>query len=292
MTTSCVETTCDVVFDETNGSQKEQVDLDLVDDKEAPCDALQRMAIGDVRPQDLSDQPQGQNPNDTTPPAQELDQDEHEEEDEHHDQVQEESNDQGGDEDDGDNGDAPPHPRVHHNVQRDHPVDNILGDIEKRVTTRKCVATFCEHYSLVSSIEPFKVEDALRDPDWVVAMQKELNNFKCNEVWYSVERPKQNVLSTKWVFHNKEDEFGVVTRNKARLVAKGYSQVKCLDFDETFAPVARLESIRILLAYDTQHGFKLYQMEVKSAFFNGPIKEEGYVDQPPSFKSEKYPNHV
>jgi hypothetical protein len=121
VTTGCVETTCDVVFDETNGSQKEQVNLDLVDDEEAPCDALQRMAIGDVRPQDPNDQPQEQSPNDTTPLAQELDQDEHEEEDEHHDQVQKESNDQGGDEDDGDKGEAPPHPRVCHNVQRDHP---------------------------------------------------------------------------------------------------------------------------------------------------------------------------
>jgi hypothetical protein len=91
-----------MVFDETNGSQEEQVDLDLVDDEEAPCDALQRMAISDVSPQDPSEQLQGQSLSDTTPPAQGLDQDEHEGEDEHHDQLQEESNDQGGDEDDGD----------------------------------------------------------------------------------------------------------------------------------------------------------------------------------------------
>jgi hypothetical protein len=77
-----------------------------------------------------------------------------------------------------------------HNVQRDHLVNNILGDIEKGVTTRSRVAIFCEHYSFVSSFEPFKVEDALRDPDWVVAMQEELNNFKRNEVWSLVERPK------------------------------------------------------------------------------------------------------
>jgi hypothetical protein len=97
---------------------------------------LAKMAIGDVRPQDLADQPQGHSPNDTTPPTQGLHQDKHEGEDEHHDQVQEESNHQGGDEDDGDNGESnsrarPPHPRVHHNTQRDHPVNNILGDIEK-----------------------------------------------------------------------------------------------------------------------------------------------------------------
>jgi hypothetical protein len=83
-----------------------------------------------------------------------------------------------------------------------------------------------------------------------------------------------------------------VTRNKARLVAKGYSQVEGLDFDKTYAPIARLESIHILLAYATYHGFKLYQMDVKSAFLNGPIKEEVYVEQPPGFEDSEYPNHV
>jgi hypothetical protein len=84
----------------------------------------------------------------------------------------------------------------------------------------------------------------------------------------------------------------VVTRNKVRLVAKGYSQVEGLNFDETYALVARLESIRILLAYATYHGFKLYQMDVKSAFLNGPIKEEVYVEQPSGFEDSEYPNYV
>jgi hypothetical protein len=181
---------------------------------------------------------------------------------------------------------------VHHNVQRDHPVDNILGDIKKGVITRSRVEIFCEHYSFVSSFDPLKVEDALRDLDWVVAMQEELNNFKHNGVWFLIERPKQNVVGTKWMFCNKQDEHGVVTRNKAWLVAKDYSHVEDLDFDKTFTPVARLESIHMLLAYATHHGFKLYQMDVKSAFLNGQIKEEEYVEQPPSFKSEKYPNHI
>jgi hypothetical protein len=123
-------------------------------------------------------------------------------------------------------------------------------------------------------------------------MQEELNNFTRNEVWYLVPRPNQNVVGTKWVFRNKQDEHSVVTRNKARLVAKGYSQVEGLDFDETYAPVARLESICILLAYATYHGFKLYQMDVKSAFLNGPIKEEVYVEQPLGFEDSEYPNHV
>jgi hypothetical protein len=171
-------------------------------------------------------------------------------------------------------------------------VNSILGDIQKGVITRSRVAHFCEHYSFVSSIEPYMVEDALRDSDWVLAMQEELNNFTRNEVWHLVPRPNQNVVGTKWVFRNKRDEHGVVTRNKARLVAKGYSQVEGLDFGETYAPVARLKSIRILLAYATHHGFKLYQMDVKSAFLNGPIKEEVYVEQPPSFEDSEYPNHV
>jgi hypothetical protein len=171
-------------------------------------------------------------------------------------------------------------------------VNSILGDIHKGVTTRSRVAHFCEHYSFVSSIEPYKVEDALRDSDWVLAMQEELNNFTRNEVCHLVPRPNQNVVGTKWVLRNKRDEHGVVTRNKARLVAKGYSQVECFDFDETYAPVARLETIRILLAYAIYHGFKLYQMDVKSAFLNGPIKEEVYVEQPPGFEDSDYPNHV
>jgi hypothetical protein len=167
---------------------------------------------------------------------------------------------------------------VRHNIQRDHPVNNILGDIEKGVTTRSRVANFCERYSFVSSFKLFKVEDALRDSDWMMAMQEELNNFKHNEVWSLVERIKLNIIGTKWVFRNKKDEYGVVTRNKARLVTKGYSQVEGLNFDETFAPVARLESIQILLTYATHHNFNLYQIDIKSAFLNVPIKEEVYVE--------------
>jgi hypothetical protein len=104
----------------------------------------------------------------------------------------------------------------------------------------------------------------LQDLDWVLAMQEELNNFKRNEVWSLVPCPKQNVVGTKWVFRNKQDEHGVVTRNKAR----------------------------ILLAYAAHHSFKLFQMDVKSAFLNGPIKEEVYVEQPPGFEDDRYPDHV
>jgi hypothetical protein len=123
-------------------------------------------------------------------------------------------------------------------------------------------------------------------------MQEDLNNFKRNEVWNLVPRPKKNIVGTNWVFCNKQDEYGVLTRNKTILVAKGYAQVTGLDFEETFAPVARLESIRILLVYAAHHSFKLYQMDVKSAFLNGPIKEEVYVKKPPGFEDDRYSDHV
>nr|AEJ07943.1 Ji4 putative pol protein [Zea diploperennis] len=296
-----VEVSCDVVFDETNGSQVEQVDLDEIGNEEAPCIALRNMSIGDVCPKESKEPPNAQDQPSSSmqasPPTQNEDEAQDvEQEDQEDEPPQHDGNDQGGDANDQEKEDEqeprPPHPRVHQAIQRDHPVDTILGDIHKGVTTRSRVAHFCEHYSFVSSIEPHRVEEALQDSDWVVAMQEELNNFTRNEVWHLVPRPNQNVVGTKWVFCNKQDEHGVVTRNKARLVAKGYSQVECLDFGETYAPVARLESIRILLAYATYHGFKLYQMDVKSAFLNGPIKEEVYVEQPPGFEDSEYPNHV
>jgi hypothetical protein len=179
------------------------------------------------------------------------------------------------------------------NIARDHPLDLVVGDIRSGVQTRSRLASFCEHYSFVSSIEPTKIDEALMDVDWINAMHEELNNFERNQVWELVERPKNyNVIGTKWVFKNKQNEDGMVVRNKARLVAQGYTQVEGLDFGETYAPVARLEAIRILLAYACAHNIKLYQMDVKSAFLNGYINELVYVEQPPGFEDEKKPNHV
>jgi hypothetical protein len=99
--------------------------------------------------------------------------------------------------------------------------------------TRSHLANFCQYFSFVSSIEPAKVENALKDEDWVMAMLEELNNFERNQVWTLVERLNTNVIGTKWVFQNKQDENGVVIRNKARLVAQDFTQVEGLDFDET-----------------------------------------------------------
>ncbi|KAL5569300.1 hypothetical protein UlMin_025875 [Ulmus minor] len=129
--------------------------------------------------------------------------------------------------------------------------------------------------------------------DLILAMQEELNQFERNDVWELVPRPKdQTVIGTKWVFRNKVDESGVVTRNKARLVAQGYNQEEGIDYEETFAPVARLESIRMLLAFACFKDFILFQMDVKSAFLNGFIIEEVYVEQPPGFTSFDFPNHL
>ena len=134
---------------------------------------------------------------------------------------------------------------------------------------------------------------ALTDESWINAMHEELENFERNKVWTLVEPPSgHNIIGTKWVFKNKQNEDGLIVRNKARLVAQGFTQVEGLDFDETFAPVARIEAIRLLLAFAASKGFKLYQMDVKSAFLNGFIQEEVYVKQPPGFENPDFPNHV
>jgi transposase InsO family protein len=175
--TGLVEVSCDIVFDETNGSQVEQVDFDELDDEEAPCFALRNMSIGDVCPKESEEPPQAQDQPSSSmqasPPTQDEDQAQIDEnEDQEDEPPQEEDIDQGGDEYNEDKEDdqeirdqRPPHPRVHHAIQRDHPVNSILGYIHKGVTTISRVAHFCEHYSFVSSIEPYKIEDALRDPD-------------------------------------------------------------------------------------------------------------------------------
>jgi hypothetical protein len=165
------------------------------------------MVIGDVRPQEQQEQDQPSSSTKVHPPTQDDEQ-----------VPQEEACDQGGALEDQVMEEEAPRAsptQVRATIQRHHPVDQILGDISKGVTTRSHLANFCEHYSFVSSIEPFRVEEALQDPDWVLAMQEELNNFKRNKVWTLVPRPKQNVVGTKWVFRNKQDEHGVVTRDKA-----------------------------------------------------------------------------
>ncbi|GJU04771.1 retrovirus-related pol polyprotein from transposon TNT 1-94 [Tanacetum coccineum] len=141
--------------------------------------------------------------------------------------------------------------------------------------------------------EPKNVNEALKDDSWIIAMQEELNQFVANNVWELVPQPKNMaIIGTKWVFRNKLDENGVVSGNKARLVAQGYSQQEGIDYDETYAPVARLEYIRILLAYACALDFKLFQMDIKSAFLKCLINEEVYMAQPPGFIDFEKLDHV
>ncbi|GKB89643.1 retrovirus-related pol polyprotein from transposon TNT 1-94 [Tanacetum coccineum] len=127
----------------------------------------------------------------------------------------------------------------------------------------------------------------------VIAMQEELNQFISNDVWELVPNPMvMTTIGTKWVYRNKLDENGVVSKNKKRLVAQGYNQQEGIDYDKTYAPVARLESIRILLVYACALDFKLFQMDVKSSFLNSFINEEVYVTQPLGFIDFAKPNHV
>lgn len=180
-------------------------------------------------------------------------------------------------------------------VHKDHPLDQIIGSVHAGVKTRSSAsnANFCFYSNFLSLMEPKKIEEALQDEDWVESMQEELAEFERNQVWTKVECPPgKTIIGLKWIFRNKMDKDGVVIRNKSRLVAQGYRQEEGIDYDETFAPVARLEAIRLFLAYAAHMDFKLYQMDVKSAFLNGNLQEEVYVKQPPGFVDPKLPNHV
>ncbi|GJU25835.1 retrovirus-related pol polyprotein from transposon TNT 1-94 [Tanacetum coccineum] len=175
---------------------------------------------------------------------------------------------------------------------RNHPLENVIGNLNQR-TLRSHAQNQSNFFIFISTIEPKNVNEALGDESWIVTMQEELNQFIANDIWELVPQPRNmTIIGTKWVFRNKLDENGIVSRNKARLVAQGYNQQEGIDYDETYAPVARLESIRILLAYACALDFKLFQMDVKSAFLNGFINEEVYVAQPPGFIDFEKPDHV
>ena len=134
-------------------------------------------------------------------------------------------------------------------VKLNHPADLILGNLDESMVTRRRYTNLIHFVCFVSLIEPKNVKEALGDEAWILAMQEELDQFTRNNVWKLVPRPTDtNVIGTKWIFKNKSDEFGNIVRNKARLVAQGYTQVEGIDFDETFALVARLGSIRLLLS--------------------------------------------
>ncbi|GJT35873.1 putative ribonuclease H-like domain-containing protein [Tanacetum coccineum] len=200
-----------------------------------------------------------------------------------------------------------------HNI---HPQSQILGDPKSSVQTRSRVQQHSGAHALVSYVqkqqrnnhkdqqhclfacflsqeEPKKISEALKDDSWVEAMQEELLQFRLQQVWILVDLPHgAKVIGTKWVYRNKRDERGVVVRNKARLVAQGHRQEEGIDYDEVFAPVARIEAIRLFLAFASFMGFIVYQMDVKSAFLYGTIDEEVYVSQPPGFVDPDHPKKV
>nr|GFB46715.1 retrovirus-related Pol polyprotein from transposon TNT 1-94 [Tanacetum cinerariifolium] len=161
---------------------------------------------------------------------------------------------------------------------KDHPLHKIISDPKLSVQTRGQLANSCLFSCLLSSIKPANVAEALRDADWVSAMQEELDQFARLKVWRLVPRPEgKSVIKTKWIFNNKKDESSLVIPKKARLVAVGYSQQEGIDYDETFAPVTRIEAIRLFLAYAAHKNFTIFQMDVKTVFLNGILKEEVYV---------------
>ncbi|GJZ20422.1 putative ribonuclease H-like domain-containing protein, partial [Tanacetum coccineum] len=198
-------------------------------------------------------------------------------------------------------------------IYKDHPVEQIIRDMHSAPQTRRMTKNVTNHgmFSSVqqrinhkdfqnclfacflSQVEPKKVIQALTDPSWIEAMQDELLQFKLQKVWTLVDLPYgKRAIGTKWVYRNKKDERGIVIRNKARLVAQGYTQEEGIDYDEVFAPVARIEAIRLFLAYASFKDFVVYQMDVKSAFLYGKIEEEVYVCQPPGFEDPEFPDRV
>ncbi|GJZ29604.1 putative ribonuclease H-like domain-containing protein [Tanacetum coccineum] len=202
-----------------------------------------------------------------------------------------------------------PNTRIH----KDHPIKNVIGDVKSSIQTRRMTKSTseqgflsavyeqkthdtlntCLYACFLSQIEPTSIAKALSDSSWVEAMQEELLQFKLQQVWKLVDLPNgKRAIGTKWVFRNKKDERGIVIRNKARLVAQGHRQEEGIDYEEVFAPVARIEAIRLFLAYASFMGFLVYQMDVKSAFLYGTIEEEVYVTQPPGFKDPDHPDKV
>ncbi|GJU28341.1 retrovirus-related pol polyprotein from transposon TNT 1-94 [Tanacetum coccineum] len=188
----------------------------------------------------------------------------------------------------------------HHNSEyrwtKDHPLTQVRGNPSKPVQTRRQLATdpeMCMFALTVSIVEPKNIKEAMADSAWIEAMQDELHQFDRLQVWELVDKPfGKNVIKLKWLWKNKKDEDQTVIRNKARLVAKGYAQEEGIDFDESFAPVARLEAVRIFVAYAAHKSFPIYQMDVKTAFLNGPLKEEVYVAQPDGFVDPDHPDKV
>ncbi|GKB48547.1 retrovirus-related pol polyprotein from transposon TNT 1-94 [Tanacetum coccineum] len=151
----------------------------------------------------------------------------------------------------------------------------------------------CMYALTVSTIEPKNIKEAMADHSWIESMQDELNQFERLQVWELVPRLEgKNIIALKWLWKNKCDAENIVVRNKTRLVAKGYRQEEGIDFEESFAPVARLEAVRMFIAYAAHKNITIFQMDVKTAFLNGPLKEKVYISQPEGFIDLEFPDYV
>ncbi|GJV13476.1 retrovirus-related pol polyprotein from transposon TNT 1-94 [Tanacetum coccineum] len=179
---------------------------------------------------------------------------------------------------------------------KDHPLDQVIGDPSKPVMTRQWLHTdyeVCMYALTVSTIKPKNIKEAMADHSWIESMQDVLNQFERLQVWELVSRPEgKNIIVLKWLWKNKCDAENIVVRNKTRLVAKGYRQEEGIDFEESFAHVARLEAVRMFIAYAAHKNIIIFQMDVKTAFLNGHLKEEVYVSQPEGFIDPEFPDHV
>ncbi|GJX60227.1 putative reverse transcriptase, RNA-dependent DNA polymerase [Tanacetum coccineum] len=174
-------------------------------------------------------------------------------------------------------------------IHKVHPKSQIIGPVDTPVQTRQKTKNM-EEQSFIATIHQKPNPELLY---WVEAMQEELLQFKIQNVWVLVDCPKGvRPIGTKWVLKNKRDARGIFIRNKARLVAQGYTQEEGINYEEIFAPVARIEAIRLFLAYASYMGFTIYQMDVKSAFLYGTIDEEVYVMQPPGFQDSQFLDRV
>ncbi|GJX48017.1 retrovirus-related pol polyprotein from transposon TNT 1-94, partial [Tanacetum coccineum] len=178
----------------------------------------------------------------------------------------------------------------------DHPLDNIIGELERPVSIRLQLyeqALFCYYDAFLTSVEPKNYKDALTQACWIEAMQEVLHEFDRLEVWELVSRPdKVMIITLKWIYKVKLDEMGGILKNKPRLVARGYRQEEGINFEESFALVARLDAIRIFLAYAAHINMIVYQMDVKTTFLNDILREEVYVNQPDRFVDQDNLNHV
>ncbi|GJT83409.1 putative ribonuclease H-like domain-containing protein [Tanacetum coccineum] len=179
---------------------------------------------------------------------------------------------------------------------KDHPIENVIGDPSRSVSTRKQLKTddmWCYFDAFLTSVEPKNFKQVMTKPSWIDAMQEEIYEFKRLQVWELVPCPdKVMLIKLKWIYKVKTDEFGGVLKNKAILVTQVFRQEEGIDYEESFAPVARVEAIRIFVANATNKNITIFQTDIKMAFLNDKLKEEVYVSQPEGFVDQDNPSHV